>query len=114
MPKYDLITNNFLFSYFQGEWVSGVREGQGIILYRGGNIYEGEWRGDQRHGRGRYTHTAQGYLQEGWWHSDQLKCSLCSKIDVDSSTTCLPPLGLEDYQTLLKEQKSKIFNQKKE
>ena len=49
--------------FLKGEWISGVREGQGIILYSNGNIYEGEWRGDQRHGRGRYTHTAQGYLQ---------------------------------------------------
>ena len=54
------------------------------------------------------------HQQEGWWHSDQLKCSLCSKIYLDSSTTCLPPLGLQDYQSVLKEQKSKIFNSEME
>ena len=37
---------------YDGEIVAGVREGQGTCTYKNGNMYEGEWRQNKRHGRG--------------------------------------------------------------
>jgi hypothetical protein len=39
---------------FDGTWENGMREGSGKLYYASGNVayYDGEWRGDRRHGRG--------------------------------------------------------------
>jgi len=38
---------------YTGDWVNGVRQGQGKMKYDNG-VYEGEWQNDQKNGRGTY------------------------------------------------------------
>ena len=47
----------------------GKKHGQGIIKYRNGNKYEGEWQDDKRCGQGKYTQ-ADGFIYEGDWRDD--------------------------------------------
>lgn len=39
---------------YTGDWINGVRQGQGIMKYNNG-IYDGEWQNDKKNGRGTYT-----------------------------------------------------------
>jgi hypothetical protein len=32
-----------------------------------GNVYEGEWDSDRKHGRGKYTYYSTGEIYEGEW-----------------------------------------------
>ena len=40
-------------SYFDGEWDRGNRSGLGVHKYKSGNIYEGQWLNNMRHGKGK-------------------------------------------------------------
>eukprot|EP00118_Oscarella_pearsei_P008945 m.48715 g.48715 ORF g.48715 m.48715 type:complete len:512 (+) comp33913_c0_seq8:81-1616(+) len=39
-------------SYYKGDWVENRREGKGERKYQSGNVYIGEWRKSRRHGKG--------------------------------------------------------------
>ena len=41
-------------SEYTGDWVNGVRQGQGTMTYDNG-IYDGEWQNDKKNGKGTYT-----------------------------------------------------------
>ena len=41
-------------SEYTGDWVNGVRQGQGTMTYNNG-IYDGEWQNDKKNGNGTYT-----------------------------------------------------------
>lgn len=41
-------------SEYTGDWVNGVRQGQGTMTYNNG-IYDGEWQNDKKNGKGTYT-----------------------------------------------------------
>ena len=36
---------------YDGEWVDGVIEGKGVMVYADGARYEGSWKGDVRSGQ---------------------------------------------------------------
>ena len=36
-----------------------------------GDVYEGDWKDDKRHGNGKYTFFANGDIQEGKWDNDK-------------------------------------------
>ena len=72
----------------------GVREGEGVLLYPGGNVYEGQWQNDKREGKGRFSHLSgavqvggggniviltQLPIQSGWWVDDGLELSVVTK-----------------------------------
>jgi hypothetical protein len=37
--------------YYEGNWVSGNKQGNGIH-FKDGNIYKGEWMNGKKHGKG--------------------------------------------------------------
>lgn len=37
---------------YEGAWHNDAKHGQGIMHYANGNIYEGPWVADERHGEG--------------------------------------------------------------
>jgi hypothetical protein len=47
-----------------------VREGFGVQRFMDGSIYEGWFKGDRAHGKGRLIHT-DGYIYEGDWFEDK-------------------------------------------
>ena len=51
--------------HYEGDWVFGVRQGQGSeSSYEG--VYEGEWKNNMRHGQGKEK-TVVGTVYEGNW-----------------------------------------------
>ena len=54
-------------SFYEGDWVSDMRQGYGVRRYHSGNVYEGEWMANNRHGQGimRWVDLDQSY--NGQW-----------------------------------------------
>ena len=57
---------------YQGEWVEGKYNGRGKEKYKNGNIYEGQFKNDKRHGKGRMEYALragakfEGYYEGEW------------------------------------------------
>jgi hypothetical protein len=51
---------------YEGDWVNGVREGLGSLLFKDGRGYVGEWANDKRHGTGTSTRY-KGQVYTGSW-----------------------------------------------
>lgn len=49
---------------YQGQWMSGLRDGYGVQLWPDGSRYEGNWRNDKANGQGKLVH-ADGDVYEG-------------------------------------------------
>ena len=48
----------------------GVRNGAGVCMYhRTGDVYDGEWAGNLKHGSGRYLY-GDGAIYDGSWSGD--------------------------------------------
>ncbi|XDV44656.1 hypothetical protein PO909_012905 [Leuciscus waleckii] len=54
---------------YTGEFVQGMRHGQGQFLYASGAVYSGEWKHDKKHGQGKYTFE-NGRVYEGKFNKD--------------------------------------------
>lgn len=61
----------FLLRY-EGEKVKGLFEGNGEVLYQGGNTYEGEFRQGLMHGRGKYTWVNENVTYEGDFRDNEI------------------------------------------
>lgn len=42
---------------YDGDWVDGVREGKGVMIYADGTRYSGSWKNDKRNGRGEISYS---------------------------------------------------------
>nr|XP_009681641.1 PREDICTED: radial spoke head 10 homolog B isoform X3 [Struthio camelus australis] len=56
-------------SWYSGDWVNNVKEGWGIRCYKSGNIYEGLWEKNLRHGKGRMRWLTANQEYIGQWES---------------------------------------------
>ncbi|XP_064178998.1 radial spoke head 10 homolog B isoform X1 [Anguilla rostrata] len=61
--------NPELTSWYEGDWVSNIREGWGVRRYPSGNVYEGHWKNNDRHGQGRMKWTELGQQYTGQWEN---------------------------------------------
>ncbi|NXG34864.1 R10B2 protein, partial [Dromaius novaehollandiae] len=59
-------------SWYSGDWVNNNKDGWGIRCYKSGNIYEGQWEKNVRHGKGRmrWLTANQEYIGQ-WEHGIQ-------------------------------------------
>ena len=55
-------------SEYIGDYVQGLREGQGRFKYANGDTYEGGWMENFMHGQGKYVWASKGRETEGKWH----------------------------------------------
>ena len=57
---------------YQGDWVEGKYNGRGKEKYKNGNVYEGQFKNDKRHGKGRMEYALragakfEGYYEGEW------------------------------------------------
>lgn len=58
-------------STYEGEFVNGKRQGQGVIIWKSGSRYEGAWIDDMREGQGKMF-WANGERFDGEWMSDKM------------------------------------------
>jgi hypothetical protein len=54
---------------YEGEVRGDMRHGMGKMTYNNGNIYEGEWKNDKRHGKGKFTYP-NGTYYEGEYENE--------------------------------------------
>ena len=55
---------------YEGEWLNGVRDGQGKQEWLDGSRYEGQWRNGKANGMGKLYH-ADGDIYDGEWVDDK-------------------------------------------
>ena len=55
---------------YAGHWLSDVKNGVGILSFKGGNEIVGEFQGDKREGYGYYK-WADNRRFKGWWHQNK-------------------------------------------
>ncbi|KAK7919824.1 hypothetical protein WMY93_011108 [Mugilogobius chulae] len=56
-------------SWYKGDWVVNKIEGFGVRRYPSGNIYQGEWMNNLRHGEGKMQWFLNGQQYEGTWYN---------------------------------------------
>ncbi|XP_020820963.2 radial spoke head 10 homolog B [Phascolarctos cinereus] len=54
-------------SWYEGDWVYNIKKGWGIRCYTSGNIYEGQWEDNMRHGEGRMRWLTTNEEYTGQW-----------------------------------------------
>ncbi|GAB0196609.1 radial spoke head 10 B-like [Grus japonensis] len=54
-------------SWYSGDWVNNIKEGWGMRCYKSGNIYEGQWEKNVRHGKGRMRWFTANQEYMGQW-----------------------------------------------
>nr|KAF6447676.1 hypothetical protein HJG63_012058 [Rousettus aegyptiacus] len=54
-------------SWYEGDWVYNIKKGWGIRCYKSGNIYEGQWEDNGRHGEGRMRWLTTNEEYTGRW-----------------------------------------------
>ncbi|XP_062444682.1 radial spoke head 10 homolog B-like isoform X1 [Rhea pennata] len=54
-------------SWYSGDWVNNNKEGWGVRRYKSGNIYEGQWKKNVRHGKGRMRWLTANQEYAGQW-----------------------------------------------
>ncbi|XP_060548844.1 radial spoke head 10 homolog B2-like [Pantherophis guttatus] len=54
-------------SWYEGDFVNNVKSGWGVRRYKSGNIYEGQWERDLRHGEGRMRWLTSNQEYTGMW-----------------------------------------------
>lgn len=60
---------------YSGEFQWGVREGFGQFYYSDGSTYEGQWKGNKKHGYAIFTND-QGLSSFGYYEDGRLKRNL--------------------------------------
>ena len=50
-----LLSKNMLYLTMAGEWENDERSGDGTYYYINGDVYEGQWKYNKKHGKGVYT-----------------------------------------------------------
>ncbi|XP_056286419.1 radial spoke head 10 homolog B [Pseudoliparis swirei] len=58
-------------NYYTGDFTQGQMHGQGTFHYANGAIYKQEWRGNNKHGKAKFTFE-DGYVVEGEFVDDQM------------------------------------------
>lgn len=55
---------------YVGEWLDGMRHGNGTLTYKNGSIYDGQWERGMKWGDGKMTY-ASGNYYEGQWANNK-------------------------------------------
>ena len=54
---------------YQGEWLDGMRHGQGTLTYKNGSVYEGEWQRGMKWGYGKMTYASSNFYEGDWMNN---------------------------------------------
>ena len=53
-------------TYYDGDWIEGVRQGIGTMKWNNGNKYSGSWKNGSRYGQGVYYYNDGAYMKAYW------------------------------------------------
>jgi hypothetical protein len=54
-------------SYYEGDWIDGMKHGNGTMIYPSGNVFTGEWQYNLKHGRGEMLWSDRNESFDGEW-----------------------------------------------
>jgi len=55
---------------YEGKWSRGLKSGKGVAIYANGDVYDGEWRDNKRHGLGEfYPSAVDNVVYKGHWEN---------------------------------------------
>lgn len=60
-------------SVYEGEWYGDKRNGKGLLRLTNGNRYEGSWSNDMKNGPGKFYYLDKGQVYVGNWVDDVAK-----------------------------------------
>jgi len=68
---------------YEGDWKFCNKHGNGKMIYKNGNIYEGHWNENKKDGKGKMTYSNGDIIYEGDWKNDYPD----SKYNIDEKLT---------------------------
>lgn len=66
---------------YDGEWRNGSKDGKGKMVYKNGDIYDGEWFNDLKHGDGKMVYKI-GDVYDGEWVDDKRKHNIIHNMKI--------------------------------
>ncbi|GMI40686.1 hypothetical protein TrCOL_g11824 [Triparma columacea] len=57
--------------YYKGQWVANQRSGKGLVVYPSGNTYDGEWKANRKNGKGEMFWADKNEKYSGDWKDDR-------------------------------------------
>lgn len=83
---------------YEGDWVNDKRHGHGTLSRGNGDVYEGSWFADAKQGEGTYYFIGENKRYDGVWMQDRPRCGQYSEIQDTGpgSASALPVLELAD------------------
>lgn len=90
---------------YEGWFLEDKRHGKGTMTYGNNNVYEGHWESDVRCGMGTLFFTDKGRRFDGLWMNDSPKAGSYSEIDVSppGASGTLPILELHSPGAVLQD-----------
>ncbi|EFJ09099.1 hypothetical protein SELMODRAFT_130479 [Selaginella moellendorffii] len=88
------------YHVYVGQWRDDKREGTGTLTVVNGDVYEGCFSNDKKHGKGVFYYTTSRCRYDGLWREDVAICGTYSKMESDYEfKTPLPHLELRNADT---------------
>ena len=53
--------DDYIFTEYKGDFNQDVKEGNGSMLFKNGNLYEGDWKNNMMNGKGKLTFNCKEY-----------------------------------------------------
>ncbi|KAF8063693.1 hypothetical protein HT031_003548 [Scenedesmus sp. PABB004] len=81
------------------------RHGTGTLMLANGDLYEGGWQADAKHGQGTFFHCAKGARFDGVWHEGTARCGAYSEVQPapPGARGALPTCELAEPDAVLQE-----------
>jgi hypothetical protein len=77
---------------YEGEWLDDMRHGKGMLRLANSNRYEGEWKLDKKNGEGKFFFLKKGQMLQGYWVEDINKTGQIIDFDRENATDATPYL----------------------
>jgi len=72
MKKFEKASRKMKIIGYYGERIDDMKEGPGQYYYLNGDVYDGEWKNDKKHGIGTQTFKEKGDKYEGMWRENKM------------------------------------------
>ena len=69
---------------YEGLWVNDLKHGYGILEKKTGDKYYGHWNEGLKEGQGYYYYSETGKIYLGEWHEDVPRCGIFTDVDDES------------------------------
>jgi hypothetical protein len=96
---------------YEGAWQNDLKHGYGILEKKNGDKYYGYWINGLKEGQGYYYYNYTSKIYLGEWHDDVPRCGIFTDVDEDPNTKKKMRIGMDDDQPLIPVLKLKLPNE---